>query len=180
MNDVAQRLLAANADLPIRPLFMAIGSADPEVFHRDTTVVFISEGLVNKCASEAQLAAVLSNELGKVVSTREALLALKSRQPERDPPVDLPIGHEGGTFGPPDGTRLAELGKFEQSTGQGPAGAHPTAPPDPQGLARTYLKRAGFTSADLAAVLPLLAEAQKHSDLELQINGSPIRPYVGP
>jgi len=180
VNEVAQRLLAANADLPVRPIFMAIGSPEPEVFHRDTSAVFISEGLANKCTSDAQLAAVLSNELGKMVATREALLMLP-RGSEREPPPDLPIGREsGGTFGPPDGTRLAELGKFEQSTGRGPAGGPRHAPPDPQLLARTYLKRAGFAPADLDAVAPLLNEAQKHSDLELQINAGPIRPFVGP
>jgi hypothetical protein len=181
VNEVAQRLLAANADLPLRPIFMAIGSPEPEIFHRDTSAVFVSEGLANRCTTDAQLAAVLSNELGKMVSTREALLVLRSRRSEREPPVSLPIGGDsGGTFGPADGTRLAELGKFEQSTGRGPAGGPPPTPPDPQLLARTYLKRAGFTPADLDAVAPLLSEAQKHSDLELQINAGPIRPFVGP
>ncbi|HEX5272302.1 MAG TPA: hypothetical protein VFW33_17515, partial [Gemmataceae bacterium] len=178
---VGQRLLAANAELPVRPVFLGIGSPDPQIFHRDTTAIYVSDGLVNKCTTDAQLAAVVASELGKMVSTREALLALKAARGERDRPLGLSVGSEsGGTFGPADGTRLAELGKFEKDTGHGPAGGRPTPPPDPDLLARTYLKKAGFAATDLDAVAPLLREAARHDDIERQFNSGPIRPFVGP
>jgi hypothetical protein len=180
VNAVGQRLLDANADLRLRPLLLGVGSPDPQIFHHDTTAIYVSEGLVNRCKTDAELAAVLASEMGKMVSTREALSALKARREERDTPVGLMVGTEsGGTFGAADGTRLAELGRFEKETGHGPAGAPPSPPPDPDVLARTYLKRAGFATTDLDAVAPLLREAAQHSDLEKQLT-APIRPHVGP
>jgi hypothetical protein len=180
LNDVGQKILAANAELPVRPVFLGIGSPEPQIFHRDTTAIYVSDSLVSRCSTEAQLAAVVANELGKMVSTREALLALKSRRGERDRPMSMPIGTEsGGTFGPADGTRLAELGKYEKDTGHGPNGGTLSPPPDPDLLARTYLKKAGFATTDLDAVAPLLREAAEHSDIEKQFNTGPIRPFVG-
>jgi hypothetical protein len=180
VNDLGQRVLAANPDLPIRPVFVAIGSPDPEIFHRDTTALFISEGLANRCATEAQLAAVLCSELGKMMSQREALLALKARRPDRDAPVAMPIGSDGGgTFGAADAVRLAELGKFDE-TRRAAGGGPPPAPPDAQLLARTYMARAGYTGADLEAAAPLLREADKHNEQEKQFTTGPIRPFVVP
>jgi hypothetical protein len=180
VNDVGQRLLASNPELPVRPVFLGIGSPDPQIFHRDTTAIYVSDGLVNKCTTDAQLAAVVASELGKMISTREAVLALKAARGERDRPPTLSVGTDsGGTFGPPDGTRLAELGKFEQDTGHGPTGAKPSPPPNPDLLARTYLKKAGFAATDLDAVAPLLREAAQHDDIEKQFTTGPIRPFVG-
>jgi hypothetical protein len=181
VNDVGQRLLVANAELPVHPAFLGVGSPDPQVFHRDTTSIFVSDGLANRCTTDAQLAAVLANELGKMVSTREALLALKARRAENDTPVSLPIGNDsGGTFGPADGTRLAELGKHEQVIRRGGPGSAPATPLDPGLLARTYLKKAGFATTDLDDVTPLLREAAQHNEIEKQFSSGPIRPFVGP
>ncbi len=180
VNDVGQRLLAANAELPARPMFLGVGVPDPQIFHRDTTAIYVSEGLANRCATDAQLAAVLASELGKMMATREALLALKARRSERDGPVDVPIGvGNGGTFGPPDGTNLAERGLFEKANRHGPAGGPLPTPPDPDLLARTYLKKAGFAITELETVAPLLREAAQHDDIEKQFTTGAIRPFVG-
>jgi hypothetical protein len=181
VNAVGQRLMEANAELPVRPLFLGVGSPDPQIFHNETRAIYVSDGLVSKCTTDAQLAAVLANELGRMVSAREAQLALKARRGERDTPVGLAVGTEsGGTFGPADGTRLAELGKFEKDTGHGPAGGSPSLPPNPELLARTYLKKAGFAATDLDAVGPLLHEAAQHNDIEKQLSGGALRTFVGP
>ncbi len=180
VNDVGQRLLLANPELAVKPVFLGIGSPDPQIFHRDTTAIYVSDGLVSKCATDAQLAAVVASELGKMISTRQALLALKAARGERDRPMPLSVGTDsGGTFGPADGTRLAELGKFEKETGHGPSG-RPAAPPDPDVLARTYLTKAGFALTDLDSVAPLLREAAQHDAIEKQLSTGPIRPFVGP
>jgi hypothetical protein len=178
--EVGQKVLAANPELPIHPAFSAVGNPDPQIFHQDAKVIFVTEGLMSRCTTDAQLAAVLCTELGRMMSQREAVAALRSWRPDREPPVSLAIGGDGrGAFGPADGTDLAMLGKFEERNPGGPAG-RPPAPPDPQLLAKTYLTRAGYTLADLESVQPLLREADKHGELEKQFSAAPIRPFVGP
>jgi hypothetical protein len=177
VNSLGQKILQANPDVPVRPAFQAIGSPQPEIFHRETSIIFISEGLANKCLTEAQLAAVLCLQLGKMMSQREAQVALKARRPDRDPPVSMPVGPDsGGTFGSADGVHLAELGKFQQ--GRRPHIGPPPPPPDPKALARMYLSRAGYQAADLEAVGPLLREADRNNLLEKQLGGTAVRPWI--
>jgi hypothetical protein len=143
------------------------------VFHRGTDALFITDGLSKKCTTEGQLAAVLAYELGRMVAEREALATPDTRQPERPPPMESRVGGDaGGPFGPPDGTRLAELARHEKEHPRRKAA--PPPPPDPLVLARGYLERAGYTAKDLEEVAPLLREARKNVDLERQlINGTP-------
>ena len=68
---VGSKIINANKDLNLQPLFPLIGTDQPEIFHRGREI-FITEGMVKKCASEGQLAALLSNELGKMAAEREA------------------------------------------------------------------------------------------------------------
>lgn len=177
VTEVGQRILAANPDLKVRPTFQAIGSPQPEIFHRDSQIICISQGLVSRCANDAELAAVLCVELGRLVSEREAKSALQARNIEREPPAAVSIGTDsGGTFGAADAVRLAELGKFEKSGGR----PQPRAlPPDPILLAKNFLARAGHSARDLEAVQPHLKEAEKHSDLEKRLTGgSTVRPWL--
>jgi hypothetical protein len=82
----------------------------------------------------------------------------------------------GGVFGPPDGTRLAELAKFEKERPK-PGAAPP--PPDPMVLARIYLKKAGFDPRELDVVAPLLQEARASCAIERQlISGQTARPWT--
>src|SRR5689334_21242252 len=53
VNETAQKLLAANPEFTLRPLFLGMGRSEPEIFHTDTRAIYISDGLVNKCANEA-------------------------------------------------------------------------------------------------------------------------------
>lgn len=173
---VGRKVLAANPKVGMRPIFVTVGGPQPEVFHRDTQAVFITEGLVKLCATDAQLAAVLCHELGKMVSEREALAGSGARSPGSEPPIDLPVGNDGGgPRGAADLTRLAELGKYEKQRRR----ALPL-PPDPQALARTYLSNAGFAAADFDAAEPLLRGAALNSTFERQLAAPPApdRPWV--
>jgi len=173
VNETAQKLLTANPELTVRPLFLGMGRSEPEIFHSDTRAIYISDGLVNKCATEAQLAAVLASDLGKMVATREAALALNARRNDREPPSIMAVGSDSrGSFGAADGTTLAELGMYQQRTGCGPSGRC-TTPPNPEVLARNYLKKAGFTASDLDSVAPLLREAGQNCEIETQFNSTP-------
>jgi hypothetical protein len=170
---VGQKLLQANRECGLRPVFQTIGAPNPELFHRGTECLYITEGLAKQCRTEGQLAAVLAHEMARMVAEREALASPEMRRPERLPPMRSNVGGDaGGAFGPSDGTQLAELAKYEKER---PRPAAP--PPDPRVLARSYLEKAGFTAKDLEEAGPLLRQARGHNDFERQLSGSPaVRP----
>ena len=175
VDQVGRKILAANPQIGLKPLFATIGSPTPELFHGEqqgTAMVFITMGLVQQCKTEAQLAALLSRELGKMVSEREARTRVETRDPDRLPPVDVPIGQAGMssfTSGA-DLTHMAEVGRFENSH---PRRRGPLPPPDPMVLARIYLVKAGYPEADLDAARPLFDAAEKNVGLEKQLGGRP-------
>jgi predicted Zn-dependent protease len=169
VDTIGRGVLAANPQIGARPLFHTIGAPQPEVFHRSSGDVYVTEGLVRQCASDGQLAAVLCTELGKVVSEREARTPPAVRKPERLPPIDTRIGNDTGWGTAPDQTRLRELADVDRERREGRAAALP--PPDPQALARLYLVRAGYHDADLAAAAPLLQAARANGSFEAQMGG---------
>jgi hypothetical protein len=163
--EVAQRVAAlggqiidANQSVGLRPVFTAVGLPVEEVFHRGTAEVLITEGLVQRCAGDGQLAALLCLELGRMVAEREAATPAAVRQPERLPPIDVPVGNDqGGARGTPDRTHEFELLRFEREQ---PRHGQPAPPPAPEVLARGYLQRAGFAPSELTEVAPLLAAVE--------------------
>ena len=159
VDSTGRKLAKANPQTGLRPMFHTLGVSDPEIFHKGTADVFISEGLVKRCATEGQLAAVLSRELAKLVAEREALAGPQVRVPVRTPPPDERIGNDSvGPFGAADQVHRAELAAYEKERRQKAAAPSP----DPETLARGYLTRAGFAAGDLDAVAPLLREADEH------------------
>jgi hypothetical protein len=180
VDGLGRRILAANPQLGVRPVFRTIGApqqqgagaALPEIFHRGTAEVVITESLVRQCAADERLAAVLCHELGRMIAEREALAALQARTPERDPPLDVPVGNNNGSMmGDADRTHLAELAKF----GGGGNRRRPTSAsvPDPKALARMYLHNTGYEDSNLDAVLPLVHAAEKNSTMQKQMLASP-------
>jgi hypothetical protein len=172
---VSRKLLEANRETGLRPQFRTIGAPQPEIFHVGTREVNISEGLVNQCKTEGELAAVLARELGKMLSEREVQAGLRGRGTERPPPEEVRIGNDAISGHSPDLTHLAELGKYgkDRQSVKSP----PPAPPDPQGLARNLLTKAGYSDKDLDDVAPVLQGAAVNSVLEKQLRGSgPSRP----
>jgi hypothetical protein len=165
---VGQKLVAANPQVGLHPLFRTIGAASPEVFHRGTDEVLITEGLVKQC-TEGQLAAVLAQEMGKMASEREAQDAAKAGAPEREPPPALFIGADAtSSRGPADLTYQAELAPYERdrkrrfSSAPQPAG-------DSDALGRSLLLKAGYADTDLQAARPLLKVASENMALEKQL-----------
>jgi hypothetical protein len=175
VDQLGRQLLAANPQIGMRPLFCAIGSQNEEIFHQGTSKVIVTEGLVKKCKSDADLAAVLCRELGKMVAEREALASPAMRTPGRLPPIRVEVGPDvGGNMRTDDGTELAELAKYEKR------GGRPTAslPPDPNVLARKYLTKAGYPEAALDEANAIFRAADKNSEWEKQMNSGPARPFT--
>ena len=166
---VGRKLVSANPQLGVRPVFRTIGAPQPEIFHVGTTDIDVTEGLVNRCSTEGELAAVVAHELGKMIAEREALAGPKARRPEHEAPAEIRVGTDyAGPGGSSDLTRLAELQKYGPERRR--STAPPAAPPDPQVLARDYLKRAGYAEKDLDTVAPLLLAAANQATFEKQLN----------
>lgn len=63
--DEVGRDLIAGTPLGIPEIsFQTIGSAEPEMFHPDPHTVYVTEGLVNLCKTDDELAAVLCTRSG--------------------------------------------------------------------------------------------------------------------
>jgi hypothetical protein len=174
VDTVSRKLLEANREIGIRPQVRTIGAPQPEIFHVGTREVDITEGLVNQCKTEGELAAVLARELGKMISERELQAGPKARSPERTPPQEVRIGNDPLSGYAPDLTHLAELGKYDKQRRQASGSALP--PPDPQMLARAYLTKAGYADKELDAVTPLVQAAATNSTFEKQMSNTPPRP----
>jgi len=169
VDGIARKLLAENPQIGLRStLFATIGGApQPEIFHTGPHMVYVTDGLVRRCASDAELAAALALELGKIVSEREAGASPDMRSPDRLPPMPVPVG-KSGQFTSPDLIQEAELAKFENER---PRTRRPLPRPDPQHLARGYLEKSGYQSSDLDAIQPLLRAAENNITLERQFKG---------
>jgi hypothetical protein len=153
VQDVGNKLLAANPQIHLKPHFVVLHTDQRELGHvAEENHVVISEGLVNSCATEGQLAAVVSAELAKLVAERQEKAAASNRDQYREPPPDVPIGRDAMMFGDADQMRKAELAKL----GYDRRRPKDVAPPDPSDLARSYLRRAGYAEAELQGVQSLL------------------------
>src|ERR1700719_2358292 len=80
--------------LGFKPTWSTIGVPQLEIFHRDISHVFITEGLAKQCVTDGQLAAVLCLELGKIRSEMEIKAGLQV--PLRAPPMEVSAGGEFG------------------------------------------------------------------------------------
>ena len=175
---VGQRLILANPQLGLRPLFITVGVPQPEVFHKGGTLrgcqVVVSEGIVRQCPSDAELAAVLALELGKIIAEREALASPASRQANDRPLAGESIGGDsGGTFGSSDGTRMMELAQYEKRRRER---ASKSAAPEPNALAAKLLAKAGYEPATLEHVRPLLRQAENQFAMEKSIGLTDLPP----
>ena len=140
---VGDSLVSANPRINQKVAFLTLGVAHEEVFHqtqRDVSTVYITEELVKQCKTDGELAAVLSEELGKLV-TEQMVQARPLRHPQ---PASLfvnpKIGNDvNGTFGSPDGTDQLIAAHLEKDWQRGKQ-TLPSAPPPPEMLARIYLK----------------------------------------
>ena len=174
VDQIGRRLVAANKQTGLQPLFRTIGAPQSAIFHRGTTELVMTEGLVKQCTTDGQLAAMLCIEMGKMVSDREALATPSAGGRPMLPPMEVAVGNDAaGSMGTADQMHQAEVAKFDQ---EHPRQPRPLAPPDPQMLAKAYLTKAGFAATDLDAVAPILRAAQENNTSAKQIVPPPPAP----
>ncbi|HTU22520.1 MAG TPA: hypothetical protein VMG10_31065 [Gemmataceae bacterium] len=171
---IGQKIVAANPRIKQKVDFFTIGVPQEEIFHqtqKDVSTISITEGLAKQCKTDGELAAVLSEELGKLMSEQMVQTRpLRGRMPP-DLIMNPHVGNDNnGTFGSTDGTDRMIAARFEKDWQQGRRGL-PAPPPAPETLARSYLQSAGFNPKDLDTVKPLLKKAEKQSSLEQSMTG---------
>jgi Peptidase family M48 len=159
---VGSEVAAANvADLPSKPVFLTIGLKEPMAFHQGSGEVVVSEGLVDRCPTDAELAAVLCNELGKLAAKKGPKAAPR---PERDLPPAVPVSADVvGASHSADMTRAAEEALADRRgprTGRGPRDQRP----DPKALAQNFYVKAGHTADDFGRMEALLREAEDNAE----------------
>jgi hypothetical protein len=178
VDSMGRRILTANPQLGMQPQFRTIGAPQAEIFHRGTTEVDVTEGLVKQCPNDGQLAAVLCQELAKIVCEREAMASPQAKAPDRLPPMEVRIGTDNaGSFGPADQLHRAELAKFEKER---QSIVLPKQPLDSRELARKYLTKTGFAATDLDGVQAILNSASDNNAFAKQMSGPPATPSRSP
>jgi hypothetical protein len=170
--NLGQKIVTANPQMGLRPTFECVGVPQPVLCHtlqKDACVVYVSEGLVARCPSEGQLAALLCEELGRAASEKVAASFPAGRRPDYSPPPSVRIGPDSfGRIGSPDQTELAELARVDEERKRHEV---PPTPPAPEKLAAAFLDRAGYATTDLQAVAPLVRAAEQDNTLEKQLTG---------
>jgi predicted Zn-dependent protease len=175
VNDLGHKIVAANPRLNQQVVFLTLGVPQLEIFHRvqkDSRAIYITEGLVNQCKTDNELAALLCQELGKMTSEQIVQVKPERKLPEPPPLISPRVGNDIG-FASADRTDLMVLGHMEKERRQAQQALAP--PPPPEALARAYLQNAGYSGKDLDAVTPLLRQADQNDSLEQQMIGKPGR-----
>lgn len=165
---LGRKIIAQNTFTGIEPLFMTFGVPESVLFHRGSEQLCISQGLVEKCSTDAELAAVLCAELGQMIAEKRAA---KATGHDVDPIPDANFGagplFPGGTAF--DAGQQANLAYHEK---QHPRGAPRPDPVDATNSARDLLKNAGYSPAELDRVEGLLKQSDRGEKLRKQMGGS--------
>jgi hypothetical protein len=164
---LGRKIVAQNTFIGIEPMFFTVGVKEQVLFHRGSEQLFISEGLVEKCKTDAELAAVLCSEMGQMVAEKRAA---KTVGRDVEP---IPDANFGGNNMFPGGTafdagRQVEMTLHEK---QFPRSANNTAT-DATNAARDLLKGAGYSPAELDRVEGLLKQSDRGEKLRKQMAGS--------
>jgi hypothetical protein len=155
---------------PSKVRFMTVGVKESVLFHRGTEELVISEGLVEKCQTDAELAAVLCAEMGKMVAEKRAARAVR-----RDvaPVPDETFGAGPTPGGSPfDAGQQASLAFHQRQFPRGTGAAAKAEAADAGAVARDLLKGAGYSPAELDRVEPLLKPSKRGEELRKQMGGS--------
>ena len=162
VDELVKRIVDQNTFTGLEPIVRVMGVPESVLFHRGSTEVFISEGLVKKCKTEPELAAVLCSELGQMLSQKRAGIAV-GRDRDSIPAIALP---GGGT----DAGRVrdAELAMQQRRVDEKRAQEHS----DAAELAKQLLKGAGFNPAEYDNVQGMVRQSERGEAIKKQMAGT--------
>ncbi len=168
VDQMGRQILSANLFCGVDTSFQLIGNDEPLLFHRGQESVFISDSLVNRCASDEQLAAVLCHELAKMVAEKRNAARMGYAEPLMNV-TQTNNGEMGGITG--DQFRLAELAAIEKRTPKSVVDRVLSETTDPKKIAVELLKTTGIEESHYADVSTLLKGVNKNRDVIQQLDG---------
>jgi len=165
VDGLGRRIVAQSPFSGLEPLFHVVWVRDSVLFHRGTAEVFISAGLVEKCRTEPELAAVLCAELGKMSAEKRRAAA---HGKDRDGIASVSAPNPNAL----DAEKAAEVSRQEK------AAPHRFTADDlnAEAVARDLLRGAGFDPRELDKVQPLLKQSNRGDDIRKQMAGSAAAP----
>jgi len=159
VNAVGSEVVATNKDaLGVKPVFFTMGVPEVEISHHKSGMVIVSEGLVERCPTDTELAAVLCHELGKLAAEQPPDRGADREPSGRPFTPDVVGGHYD-----PDMTRLAEEAKFDRRGSRAPRTGR-EGRPDSRALAESFFVNAGHRAEDFARTDSLIREAEDNAD----------------
>jgi hypothetical protein len=160
-------IVARNTFIGIDPVFRVLGVKESVLFHVGTGQLLISQGLVEKCQTDAELAAVLCSELGQMVTEKRAALAVRRDvEPIPEAVTTNALSPGGGAF---DAGQQVGLAMHERKF---PKNGSRLDALDSVASARELLQGAGYSSAELDRVDALLKLDPRNEQLRKQMGGS--------
>jgi predicted Zn-dependent protease len=162
VDDLAKRIVEQNTFTGLEPIIRVIGVPEAVLFHRGPTELFISEGLVKKCKTEPELAAVLCTELGKMKAQKQAAVRV-GRAPDPIPEIALPGGSSDASR-----VREAELALLKRREDQKRAAEESGEAQ----LAKDLLKGAGFDPAEFDRVQGMVKQSARGDAIQKPIAGT--------
>lgn len=134
--------------------FFTVGSKEAELYHHSGRMLYISEGLVNRCETDDELAAVLALEVGRM--TAEFRRGVRKQLRDPMPGVATAPKFDGSTDLDP--SRAVYLAAYEEEM-RSPAEKQNWPTVDPQEIAAELLRNAGREPKLLKDVAPLVRAA---------------------
>jgi hypothetical protein len=172
VDQIGRQLVGGSPFLGVDPTVHTLGRPEPEVCHPDANGLFVTTGLIDRCKTDDEVAAVLASELAKMSAERRAA----DRLAKPDPLTRVGVGGNLSAGGDPsDLNQLGTQAVFDQKLGS-PGRPKPAAVEDTRKTAEDILKSGGFDPKALAAVEPLLAEARRNNAVARYLGGSSARP----
>lgn len=160
---IGHEILDKNPGLGIKPIFQTTGETELVLTHKSARLLIISESVSSKC-TDGELAALLADELGRMVVEQESLSSRVKPTQGNQMPVGGGMDRDGGAFGPADGTMLAEAAmQARRSRGveAAPDLSYGFKSGDSTRMGEEILRRTGFQPEDPAKVRELRRQAGK-------------------
>lgn len=161
VDQVGGRVLNSIPELKPSVLFLTHGGDEIAITHHGVNQIDISEGMVNQCKTDNELAAVLAYELARLSLDKEARANI-GREREGPPPVpyDRDVANARTS---PDQTELSAAAMWEKNNPHRGAVAQAL---DPNTLAQCYLKKAEYDPSVLTKVTPLIRQGESNPNFD--------------